>query len=375
MSYWEPSRRAVVAGGLAAAAQSASGQTGAAAGTPRVGVIGLGNRSSRHIGAFRELATVEVAALCDIQSDRMRASREGPAATAEMYTDYRELIADSRVEAVVIAAPNFLHAEMAIAALRAGKHVLMEKPIGLDYEQAQRVAAAARETGGVLAVGMQRYFKVEYRRIIEAVHSGEIGTPYLFALNEYRGDWNPRTWPWTDPESGKATPWRHLRSLAGSSLLEFSVHSYAFLYEMIGRPLTFCAATGGAMHWPDRTTEDNIAVIAEYGDIRLQHTYCGCAPGATWHMTITGSKGSLQFDQRTAIIRRSGANPRELDLGSGQPGGRSMEASMYEDFFRAIRDDSEPALNAKFSIEATKLAYAAWTSIDERRIVTDKDYV
>ncbi len=369
------SRRTLLAGGLAAVtAHDSKGQTGSGGDIPRVGLIGLGNRSARHLAAFGELASVDVAALSDIQSERMRAKREGPAANAEMYTDYRELIADGRVEAVVITAPNYLHAEMAIAALRAGKHVLMEKPIGLNYEEAQRVADAARETGGVLAVGMQRYFKAEYRRIIEAVKSGEIGTPYLFALNEYRGDWNPRTWRWTDPVSGRTTPWRHLRSLAGSSLLEFSVHSYAFLYEMIGRPLTYCAATGGAMHWPDRTTEDNIAVIAEYGDIRLQHTYCGCAPGATWHMTITGSKGSLQFDQRTAIVRQTGASPRELDLGSGESDGRSMEALMYEDFFRAIRDGSKPALNAEFSIEATKLAYAAWTSIDERRIVTDQDY-
>lgn len=337
-------------------------------------MIGLGNRSSRHLGAFAELATVEVAALSDLESERMRAKREGPAAKAEMYTDYRELIADSSVEAVVIAAPNFLHAEMAIAALRAGKHVLVEKPIGITYEEARRVEAAARESGRVLAVGMQRYFKSEYRRIIEAVKSGEVGEPYLFALNEYRGDWNPRTWRWPDPASGKSTPWRHLRSLAGSSLLEFSVHSYAFLYEMIGRPLTYCAATGGALHWPDRTTEDNIAVIAEYGDTRLQHTYCGCAPGATWHMTVTGSKGSLQFDQRTAIIRETGASPRELDLVAGQADGRSMEALMYEDFFQAIREGTQPALNAEFSIEAAKLAYAAWTSIDERRVVTDKDY-
>ncbi len=365
----------MLAGSLAVAAPNWTAQVRPADGrTPRIGLIGLGSRSSRHMGAFEELASVEVAALSDIQADRMRAGRQGPAVNAELYTDYRELIADSRVEAVVIAAPNFLHAEMAIAALQAGKHVLMEKPIGLDYEQARRVVAAARATGGVLVVGMQRYFKVEYRRIIDAVKSGEIGTPYLFALNEYRGDWNPRTWRWTDPSTGRTVPWRHLRSLAGSSLLEFSVHSYAFLYEMIGRPLTFCAATGGALHWPDRTTEDNIAVVAEFGDVRLQHTYCGCAPGATWHMTVAGSKGSLQFDQRNAIIRRTGASPQELDLGADQPGGRSMEALMYEDFFQAIRDGAEPALNAEFSIEATKLAYAAWTSIDERRIVTDKDY-
>lgn len=373
--HGELSRRTLLASGLAAAAVRPSvGQSDEAGNPPRVGVIGLGNRSGRHLRALGELRGVEVVALSDIQSDRMRAARQGSAANAEMYTDFRELIADSRVQAVTIATPNYLHAEMAIAALRAGKDVLVEKPIGLNYEEALAVAAAARETGRTLAIGMQRYFKVAYRKIVEAVNSGAIGTPYLFSLNEYRGDWNPRTWRWPDPQTGKTTPWRHVRALAGSSLLEFSVHSYALLYEMIGHPLTFCAATGGAVHWPERSTEDNISVIAEFGDVRLQHTYSGSAPGAEWAMTITGGKGSLQYDFRTATIRAIGSEPRELDLGPTRREGFSMEAEMYRDFFSAIRRGAEPALNAQFAIEASKIAYAAWTSIDERRIVTDKDY-
>ncbi len=305
----------------------------------------------------------------------MRAARRGPALDAELYTDYHELIADQRVDAVAIAAPNYLHAPMAIAALRAGKDVLLEKPIALTYAEARRVAAAARETGRVLAIGMQRHFSRAYRRIVEAVGSEEVGKPHLFALNEYRGDWTPRTWLWRDPQSGEETPWRHLRSLAGSSLLEFSVHSYGFLYEMIGAPLTFCAATGGAVHWPARTTEDAISVIAEFGEVRVQHTYCGCAPGAQWHVTIAGSRGSLQFDRRNAVLRIDGSDPEPLDLGAGDPEGSSMEVQMYRDFFRAVREGSQPALHPDFVIEATKLAYAAWTSIDERRIVTDADFL
>ncbi len=326
------------------------------------------------MAAFEELGDVEVTALSDIQADRMREARQGPAAAAELYTDYRELIANRRVEAVAIAVPNYLHAEMAIAALRAGKDVLLEKPIALTYQEALRVAAAVEQTGRVLAVGMQRHFDPALSRIVQAVSSGQIGTPYLFALNEYRGDWNPRTWRWTDPESGRRTPWRHLRSLAGSSLLEFSVHSYAFLYEMIGTPLTYCAATGGAVHWPERTTEDNIAVIAEFGAMRVQHAYSGSSPGADWHLTIAGSAGSLQYDRRSGLARIRGANARELDLSGDDGRGPSMEAQLYRDFFRAIREGSEPALNVEFAIETSKLAYAAWTSIDERRTVTADDF-
>ncbi len=364
----------MVTGGLTAiAAQSALGQVENLENPPKIGLIGLGSRSARHLGAYRELGNVEVVALCDVQGERVRAARSGPAANAELYTDYRELISDDRVQAVAIAVPNYLHAEMAIAALKAGKDVLLEKPIGLTYQEALEVAAAARESGRALAVGMQRYFDSTLRRIIETVGSGEIGMPYLFALNEYRGDWNPRTWRWTDPHSGQTTPWRHLRSLAGSSLLEFSVHSYAFLYEMIGQPLTYCAATGGPMRWPERTTEDNIAVVGEFGNVRVQHTFSASAPGAQWHLTVIGSEGSLQYDRQSATVRANGSEPRDLDLGD-RTNHPSLEVQMYEDFFRAVQQRSQPALNAEFAIEASKLAFAAWTSIDERRIVTDADF-
>ena len=365
------SRRTLVAGGLTAAV--ALPQAGA--GPPRLGVIGLGSRSQRHLKALEQVGGARVAALSDIQGDRMRAAASGVASGAELYTDYRELIADRAVEAVVVTVPNYLHAEVAIAALRAGKHVLLEKPIGITFKEARAVARAARDSGQVLAVGMQRHFNPHYRAIIEAVGSGVIGKPHMFILNEYRGDWNPRTWKWTDPDSGHAVPWRHVRALAGSSLLEFSVHSYAFLYEMIGTPLTYCAATGGAVQWPERTTEDNIAVIAEFGDVRLQHGFSCSAPGAAWNLTITGAKGSLQYDFRgSAVIRLVGSGERNLALPPRTVDGESLEAQMYQDFFGAIREGRRPALNAEFSIEASKIAYAAWTSIDERRVVTDRDF-
>lgn len=363
-------RRALVGGGLAAALTA---RLPAQEGNAKLGLIGLGNRAQRHLAAYRELGGVEVAALCDVQAERMRAARNGPAAGAAMYVDYRELLTDKNVQAVAIAAPNYLHAEMAVAAMQAGKDVLLEKPIGIDYPQAKRVAEAARKYKRIVAVGMQRHYAHDYRKIIETVRGGALGETHLFALNEYRGDWNPKTWKAQDPQSGELVPWRHSRSLAGSNLLEFSIHSYGFLYEMIAAPLTKCSATGGAAHWPQRTTEDVISVIAEFGGVRVQHTYCGFAPGAAWQLTIAGDKGSLQYDRRKAVVRAAGSPPRELDL-SGSADGLSNEARLYRDFFRDVRSRSQSALNPGFAVEASKLAYAAWMSIDENRFVTDKDF-
>jgi len=366
-----PSRRSLLKGGLAALTAA---QAHAQEPSPKLGIIGLGNRAQRHLLAFQQVEGVEIAALSDIQADRMRAAQTGPAANAATYVDYRELIADRNVQAVVIAVPNYLHAKMAIEAMKAGKDVLMEKPIGITYQEAIEVAAAAKKYNRVVAVGMQRHYAPAYRKIIEFVRGGGLGEVNLYALNEYRGDWNPKTWRWTDPQTGKQTAWRHLRKLAGSSLLEFSVHSYGFLYEMIESPLAKCSATGGAVQWPKRTTEDAIAVIADYrSGTRLQHTYCGFAPGAQWQLTIAGALGSLQYDRKAATVRKQGQEPFELNLGgSEKPGG--AEARMYREFFRNVRERSQSPLNPEFAIEAAKLAYAAWMSIDENRIITDKDF-
>ncbi len=143
---------------------------------------------------------------------------------------------------------------------------------------------------------------------------------------------------------------------------------------MIGQPLSFCAATGGALHWPERTTEDNVSVVAEFGDVRLQHTYSGSAPGAKWQLTVTGSKGSLQYDFKEATIRLSGTAAKSMRLSAIEMRKGAMEEDMYRDFFRAVRDRSQPALHAQFAIEASKLAYGAWISIDERRVVTAADF-
>ncbi len=364
------SRRTLMATGLAA---TTTAKLTAQGGNPKLGVIGVGKRARRHLRAHQELGDVEVVALCDIQADRMRSARNGPAAEAEMYVDYRELLADRNVQAVVIAAPNYLHAKIAIEAMEAGKDVLVEKPIGLTYDQAKAVAAAARKHDRIVAVGMQQHYNDHYRRIIDLVREGGLGKDHLYALNEYRGAWHPTTWRWPDPATGTSTPWRHLRSLAGSSLLEFSVHSYGFLYGMIQTPLTKCSATGGAMHWPERTTEDVISVIAEFGDARLQHTYCGFARGANWQLTIAGDRGSLQYNRQETVIRVQGKEPRKLDPGGTQERA-SKEVQMYREFFRSVRDRSQPATNPEFAIEAAKLAYAAWMSIDEDRFVTDQDF-
>ena len=364
------SRRQALAAGLAASVTPLSAQPKPV----KIGIIGLGGRARRHLTALKPMSEARITALSDIQPDRMEDVNRGIGGHATQYIDYRELIADKNVEVVVIAAPNFLHAPMALAAIRAGKDVLVEKPIGINFEEARELAREAGRLGRIVGVGMQRRYYSGDKKISEIVASGRIGKIQLISLNEFRGDWNPRTWVYTDPKTGNKAPWRHLRETAGSSLLEYSVHSYAFIYSMLMSPVVKVSATGAAVKYPERTTRDVVAVIADFKNAaRLQHSYCGFARGAKSDMSIIGDQGFLQWDRKTLLAKYGEEKPVTSPL-PGRVAGENAEREMYKEFLEAVRTRKKHRLNPAFALEPSKIAYAADISIRENRIVTDKDF-
>ena len=137
-----------------AAAQAAFGQN--ANKRVNTGIIGTGNRGSYLLTSVLAQSTAKVGALCDIKPDRLdkaatAAARDNP----KTYTDWRRIIDSKEIEAVFVATPPYLHAEMASAALRAGKHVYCEKPIGMTVEHVKQVMAAAKGAKGVFVSGQQ----------------------------------------------------------------------------------------------------------------------------------------------------------------------------------------------------------------------------
>jgi myo-inositol 2-dehydrogenase / D-chiro-inositol 1-dehydrogenase len=125
---------------------------------PRIGtaLIGAGGRGSYLLGTIIEQPNARVAALCDIKPDRLdKAASTAAADKPKTYSDWRKVLDDKDVEAVFIATPPYLHSEMAIAALQAGKHVYCEKPIGITPEQVRNLVAAAKASSKVFVPGQQ----------------------------------------------------------------------------------------------------------------------------------------------------------------------------------------------------------------------------
>lgn len=191
----------------------------------RLGIIGCGDVTERrHLPALRRAHGVEVSALADINAGRLErvGAQFGGAAR---YADYRELIEDEVIDAVAVCVPPQLHAEAALAALKAGKHVFIEKPLALSLEDCDRLRAeAAAHPSLKVLVG----FNLRWHRLAlavkEIIRGGELGDIKL-ARTVFTSGARLR---------GELTEWRKRRQSGGGALFELGVHHFdllRFLFE------------------------------------------------------------------------------------------------------------------------------------------------
>jgi len=198
----------------------------------RWGVIGYGRFGQLHAAAIARAAGAELAAIATAGEASAALAREHHTDVA-VGTDWRALIADSSIDVIDIVAPNHLHAEMALAALEAEKHVLLEKPLATTLEDCDRLVAAVDRTGGLLSVGFELRLSSQWRTIKELIDGGRIGRPRMVRVGLFR-----------HPYRAGASGWRQEPGRVGSWILEEPVHFYdlAMWYlEGSGEPLAVAA--------------------------------------------------------------------------------------------------------------------------------------
>jgi predicted dehydrogenase len=367
------SRRQAITAGIAtlgAAALEAQEQP------MKIGVIGLGTRGDQaHIKTLKTLSEAKVTAICDIQSDRMQNVNGELPSKAATYVDYRELIKDPNVGIVVVATPGYLHHEMALAVLRAGKDLLLEKPLSLNYKDAMDVIREAEKSNRVVAVGMQRRYSDGDAQLQAAIDSGMIGDVKLIMYSEYRGDWNSGTWLYPDPATGKKTSWRRLAKTAGSTELEFSIHGFAMVTNLVKSPLVRLAASGGVVHYKDgRDTRDVFGILADFENgARLDYSFNLFAQGVPESLTVVGDKGTLQRSRKSGLTSIINGKTETVSIDPHLPAG-TAESRMYKEFFQNVRDRKKSIISPRAALEPAKIAYGADISIRQNRLVTAKDF-
>ncbi|WP_042166010.1 Gfo/Idh/MocA family protein [Paenibacillus gorillae] len=154
----------------------------------KLAIIGCGGiANGKHLPSLSKLNNVDIVAFCDIVEERATeaASKYG-AEGARVYTDYTELLKDSSIEIVHVCTPNDSHADISIAALEAGKHVMSEKPMAKTAHDAKRMLEAAERTGKKLTVGYNNRFRSDSLHLKAVCESGELGDIYFAKAHAIR---------------------------------------------------------------------------------------------------------------------------------------------------------------------------------------------
>jgi len=192
----------------------------------RLGIIGTGNIGTVHLGVFSKLpddVSIEAVADIDFQLAQMKAKEFG---VPKAYASAEELINDVNLDAIVIGVPNKSHAPIAVQALRAGKHVLIEKPMGINGSDAKEIVRAQRETGKVIMVGHQMRWLWQSLELKKQVESGALGDIYNAKTGWFRRKGIPGwgTWFTQKEESG------------GGPLIDIGVHMLDLALYLMGNP-------------------------------------------------------------------------------------------------------------------------------------------
>ena len=148
--------------------------------TLKVGIIGVGGIAfGKHLPALAKRDDVEIVAFCDVQKESARrGAKEFGSTDAKVLTDYRDLIAMEEIDAVYVLTANHLHAEVTVAALQAGKHVMCEKPMATTVEEAKAMMDAAHASGKILTIGYQNRFRKDSLYLKQVCELGELGQIY-----------------------------------------------------------------------------------------------------------------------------------------------------------------------------------------------------
>lgn len=260
----------------------------------RVGVIGVGIMGSGHAKRFQngEITGAHLAAVCDIDPAQ-RAKWTG----VPTFASADELIASKTVDAVIIATPHYAHTTIGIAALKAGLHVLVEKPISVHKADCERLIAAHRNRKQVFSTMFQMRTEPHYRRLRDLIRAGELGEiqrVIWIITNWFRTEAYYASGGWRATWAGEG----------GGVLMNQCPHNLDLLQWFVGMPKrirAFCHL--GKYH--NIEVEDDVTAYLEFpnGATGVFVTTTGEAPG-TNRLEITGTRGKIILqDGRLNFVR------------------------------------------------------------------------
>ncbi len=342
-------------------------------------VLGLGIGMA-HISGVRESENATLVAVCDLDEKRL-AKVEKLDAAVTRYTDFEDLLRDERVEVISICLPSGMHADFAVRAMEAGKHVLVEKPLDIHYDVAMRIEEARLRTGMKAGVVFQNRYNLNMYPIYDAVRSGRLGDIVLgtFAVKWYRDQ------KYFDGQGG----WRGTWEMdGGGSLMNQAIHTLDLMCLLMGEPISVSSTMGIYNH--NINTEDMTASIIKFksgATATFVSTTCAY-PGVSTEIMLYGTKGSIEADadrlklwkMKEPLDGMDEDDEEEMMLekygGSNRTNSKQFPDKLYghryvvEDMILAVRDDRDPDVLPAEGARVIRLIEAIYESAKTGKTVT-----
>ena len=324
----------------------------------RFGIIGCGQISQvGHIPNLSQIDDAEITAVSDLNDGNIKAALK-MASNAKAFKDYIELLNQDNVDVVVIATPNWLHCEQALAALGEGKHVFCEKPLGIDPEECQKILEANRKNGKLLQVGHElRHAKV-FETAKEKISSGIIGDVKIIRYSEFR---KPLLQGWR--QTGKT----------GGVMLEKNSHFFDLFNWFADSNPKLVMGIGANDVNKESPLIDNCFVTVEYeNNVKASLTMClFCENGGQNGMEIVGTKGMLRiFDETLEFFTRTSEEKEKIDCSVSPREGMHMGCRReFEHMIECLKNKLNPRNNPESAFKTLKLALAAEEAIRTNSII------
>lgn len=257
------------------------------------GIIGCGRIAPRHADSLAEIPDVNLSMVCDVIENRARAFAEKH--RTKYCLDYHELLAAPDIDIVNICTPSGLHAQMAVDALKAGKHVIVEKPMAMNVADADRMIATAKEMKRKLCIVLQNRYNPPMQDFYQIVRSGKIGHVLLGSV----------TVRWYRPQEYYNDGWHGTKSMDGGALMNQSIHHIDALQWLVGEPVqSVFAYTATLAHQMEM---EDVGVVT----VRFTNGALATIEGSTLtypqnleaSVALFGEKGSLKVGG-TALNRK-----------------------------------------------------------------------
>lgn len=355
----------------AALAPFAAVRRSAANSAVTVGLLGSGNRGTYVAGLLAKNTPARIVALCDVFDAKMEKASAGIGLDSpKLYKDFHQLLA-SDVDAVIIATPVFLHAEHFEAAVKAGKHIYIEKPASADVEGCKRIMRAADSADRKLNItfGFQRRYAEVYRKAKRLADSGAIGAIRLghahFIKSEGAGA-EAESLPPPRTETEKIIAWHGWKNLSGDLIVENNVHSIDVLnWFLSGRPRSAIGAGGTTLQKKGDLRDHNL--VAFQYDNGVQGQLSGTTLASPGYRDVAeqffGEKGTIETSENH--WRRYGGPGQEMTEKSP----RNITIDSVSEFVSRIAD-GRPENTAVRGAESTLTAILGRMAMDLRREVT-----